>query len=49
MAFRNSAESPSTLAELADRAFSLVIMGDDRAIEATYILGELAHSTSNTN
>jgi guanine deaminase len=40
MAFRNSAESPRTLEELSDRAFSLMMMGDDRAVEATYILGE---------
>ncbi len=46
MAFRNSAAIPNSLSELADRAFSLIIMGDDRAIEATYILGELAHSVS---
>jgi guanine deaminase len=44
MAFRNPASSPTSLAELADRLFSLVIMGDDRAIHATYILGELAHA-----
>jgi len=44
MAFRNSAKFPHTLDELADRAFSLMMMGDDRAIQATYILGELAYS-----
>ncbi len=43
-AFRNSAAPATTLAEIADRAFSLIIMGDDRAVEATYILGELAYS-----
>ncbi|MEG3882237.1 guanine deaminase [Microcoleus sp. herbarium7] len=43
-AFRNSAEPATTLAEIADRAFSLIIMGDDRAVRATYILGELAYS-----
>ncbi|MEM1241351.1 MAG: guanine deaminase [Cyanobacteria bacterium P01_H01_bin.26] len=43
MAFRNSPEAPCDLQELADRVFSLVIMGDDRAIEATYILGEVAY------
>lgn len=42
-AFRNSAAPATTLAEIADRAFSLIIMGDDRAVEATYILGELAY------
>ena len=43
-AFRNSATPATTLAEIADRAFSLIIMGDDRAVRATYILGELAYS-----
>ena len=42
--FRNSATSATTLEELADRAFSLIIMGDDRAVRATYILGELPYS-----
>ncbi len=44
MAFRNNATAPESLSELADRAFSLIIMGDDRAIESTYILGEIAYS-----
>ncbi len=43
MALRNSAETPTTLEALSDRLFSLMIMGDDRAIQATYILGELAY------
>lgn len=43
MAFRNSGPHPQSLAELADLAFSLIIMGDDRAVEATYIMGKLAH------
>jgi guanine deaminase len=43
-AFRNSATPATTLEELADRAFSLIIMGDDGAVRATYILGELAYS-----
>jgi guanine deaminase len=43
MAFRNAEGMPNSLAELADRLFSLVIMGDDRAIQATYIMGELAY------
>jgi guanine deaminase len=41
MAFRNPEEVPASLAELSDRVFSLVIMGDDRAVRATYIMGEL--------
>ncbi|MEB3357030.1 MAG: guanine deaminase [Synechococcales bacterium] len=40
LAFRNGKELPQSLAELGDRAFSLIIMGGDRVVEATYILGE---------
>jgi guanine deaminase len=40
MAFRNPEKLPTSVEELADQVFSLVIMGDDRAVEATYILGE---------
>ncbi len=43
-ASRNSATPATTLEELADRAFSLIIMGNDRAVRATYILGELVYS-----
>jgi len=43
MALRNPPETPTTLEALGDRLFSLIIMGDDRAIRATYILGELAY------
>ncbi len=46
MALRNksfdSANLP-TLAEISDQLFATIIMGDDRAIAATYIMGELAH------
>ena len=42
MAFRNSDTTPASLAELAERIFTLVIMGDDRAVRATYIMGEIA-------
>lgn len=41
MAFRNSDTIPTSLAELAERIFTLVIMGDDRAIRATYIMGKI--------
>ena len=47
MAFRNAPDTPRDLTELADRVFSLVMMGDDRVVEATYILGELAHERTN--
>ncbi|GAB4367046.1 MAG: guanine deaminase [Elainellaceae cyanobacterium] len=43
MAFRNSETTAASIAELADRAFSLLMMGDDRAVRATYIMGELAY------
>lgn len=43
LALRNQAEMPTTLEDLSDRLFSLIIMGDDRSIQATYILGELAY------
>jgi len=36
-------ENPPTLAEISDQLFATLIMGDDRAIAATYIMGELAH------
>ena len=47
MSLRNQAAIAS-LEDLADRLFSLVIMGDDRAIQATYILGELAYEKDST-
>jgi guanine deaminase len=43
MRFRNGIDLPQSLAGMCDRAFSLIIMGDDRAIHATYIMGELAY------
>ncbi|MCU0547924.1 MAG: guanine deaminase [Leptolyngbya sp. Prado105] len=46
MALRNPETVPTSLEELSDRLFSLIIMGDDRAIHSTYILGELAHRRS---
>ncbi|MBE9059631.1 guanine deaminase [cf. Phormidesmis sp. LEGE 11477] len=48
MAFRNSAGVPTSLGELSDRVFSLIMMGDDRAIEAVHILGELAYEQTAT-
>lgn len=48
MAFRNQTPTPASLDELADKVFSLIIMGDDRAISATYIAGELAHEQLQT-
>jgi guanine deaminase len=45
MAFRNPQPIATSLEELADKVFSLLIMGDDRAVRATYLMGELAHES----
>ncbi len=45
MALRNqlpNLDKHLTVAEISDHLFATLIMGDDRAIEATYIMGELA-------
>ena len=45
MALRNKpfdSASPPTIAEISDQLFATIIMGDDRAIAATYIMGERA-------
>lgn len=42
LALRNPEPTTPTLEALADLVFSLVIMGDDRAIAATYIMGQKA-------
>ncbi|MEM9976214.1 MAG: hypothetical protein AAF808_01150 [Cyanobacteria bacterium P01_D01_bin.2] len=47
LAFRNVPDTPNGLTELADRVFSLVMMGDDRVVQAAYSLGELAHERTN--
>ncbi len=45
MALRNQSSEAiaPTLAEISDQLFATNIMGDDRAIAATYIMGKLAH------
>jgi guanine deaminase len=43
MARRNPTAIAPSVAELADQAFATMMMGDDRAIHATYIMGELAY------
>ncbi|MGB7414758.1 MAG: guanine deaminase [Thermosynechococcaceae cyanobacterium] len=48
MTFRNGTSTPTTLSELADQVFSLMMMGDDRTVQATYILGELAYERADT-
>lgn len=46
MALRNQSSEAitTTLAEISEQLFATIIMGDDRAISATYIMGELAHA-----
>lgn len=44
MLLRNSANSANNLQSLTDRTFALMMLGDDRIVEATYILGELSYS-----
>jgi guanine deaminase len=44
LALRNEGDMPHSLEAVEDLLFSLVIMGGDRAVAATYIMGELAYS-----
>ncbi len=44
LALRNGDCPPQTLEEVGDRAFSLIIMGGDRAVHATHILGAPVYS-----
>jgi guanine deaminase len=43
MEFRIPQVVPTTLEDLSEQLFPLMMMGDDRAIQATYIMGELAY------
>ena len=43
MAFRNPIPTAHSLNQLAEKTFAMMILGDDRAIQATYIAGELAY------
>ncbi len=43
MATRNSGFPTQSLSDLADSVFGLIILGDDRAVQAVYVAGELAH------
>lgn len=43
MAFRNIDSTATSIEELAEKAFTLMMIGDDRTIRATYIAGELAY------
>lgn len=40
LAFRNPRPTAATATELADLAFTLMMLGDDRVVSATYILGQ---------
>jgi guanine deaminase len=42
MALRNPVPHAESLAELAEKAFAMMILGDDRSIAATYVAGNLA-------
>ncbi len=44
LALRNEGGIPPSLEAVEDLLFSLVIMGGDRAVSATYIMGELAYA-----
>jgi guanine deaminase len=46
LALRNPTATATSLEELADRVFATLILGDDRSVNATYILGELAYDQS---
>jgi guanine deaminase len=45
MALRNPNPKSETLAELAEKAFVVVTIGDDRAVTATYVDGNLAYAS----
>ncbi len=44
MALRNPPITTPSLVELADQVFALMMLGGDRAVQAVYIAGELAHN-----
>ena len=48
MTFRNPAPRPESIKELADAVFTLMMMGDDRSIQATYIMGQLGYEKTIT-
>lgn len=47
MALRNNDLMPTSIEALADKVFTAIALGSDRAIRATYIMGELAHNRPN--
>ncbi|MBV8885132.1 MAG: hypothetical protein JO235_14200, partial [Chroococcidiopsidaceae cyanobacterium CP_BM_RX_35] len=44
MANRTSRFPAQSLEDLAEKVFGLMMLGDDRAVQAVYIAGKLAHS-----
>ena len=44
MALRNPTATAQSIAELAEKLFATIILGDDRSILATYVAGDLAYS-----
>jgi guanine deaminase len=46
MKLRNPNPETSSLNALAEKAFAMMILGDDRTVKATYVAGELTTSTS---
>lgn len=46
LALRTTGQPPANLEDLADYVFALLMLGDDRAIAATYILGDLKYAPS---
>jgi guanine deaminase len=49
LAFRNPETTPETLKMLSDLVFSVLMMGDDRAIHATYIMGDRVQAFAGKN
>lgn len=47
LAFRNGKGTARSLAELAEKVFALMVVGSDRSISATYILGNLSYERQN--
>lgn len=43
LGFRNPIPTVASVTALADEVFSLIILGDDRTIQATYVMGEVAY------
>lgn len=48
MALRSPTATAQTIAELAEKLFATIILGDDRSIFATYVSGDLAYSQAHS-